>query len=111
MGTRVMGSSVSPPMVLMPGLAVCGWMGGDWASTCSFRSREICRELLKNDPEYKGPRDPNSPWRDRPIEESLKVRRRRHHGWAAWLGLVGDEEEEEGLTRGCVWAGLLSAVR
>lgn len=37
------------------------------------RSREICRELLKNDPNYTGPRNPNSPWRDRPVEESLKV--------------------------------------
>lgn len=48
------------------------------------KSREIAKEKAAN-PEFEG--DPNSPWRDRPVEESLRV----------W-GVVVD-----GV---CVWGGL-----
>lgn len=36
------------------------------------KSREIAREKAAGNEEYKD-KNPNSPWRDRPVEESLKV--------------------------------------
>lgn len=43
------------------------------------KSREIAKEKAAN-PEFPG--DPNSPWRDRPVEESLRVRACATGVWA-----------------------------